>query len=181
MSFEITITIPIKPHLKKMIARTKKVDPFTISMGKCFYSGIIYQPLLKHSIRVKAKDTKKFTEQLPIVIPSDLAKENRFTWDARTLAFIDSALSGIFEDKLFMYLDDNCFEKGDIQTYINRFMDNYDITEDDIQYETLKKMYYRKRKSANLKDDVNFRAKQKKQQPTIIQPQQGLDLFSQVL
>lgn len=178
MSFEITITIPIRPHLKKMIGRTKKVDPFTISMGKCFYSGIIYQPLLKQSIRVKPKDCKRFTDKLAITIPSDLAKENRFYWDTRTLAFIDSTLSGIFEDKMFMYLDDNCFEKGDIQKYIHRFMDNYNITEDDIQYETLKKMYYRKRKTSKVKENVNFRAKKDKQQPKESGESGALTLFN---
>ena len=167
MGFQWEVVLPIRPHLLKMIARTKDIAPFRIVMGKCHYSTIIYNSLLKTVIRVRPT-TQNYKGKMNIVIPSDLAQENRFTFDARTLNQIDKTLASIFEEKLVFYLDDNCFDKGDIKKYIQKFMDNYSLSEDDIQYDTLKKIYYRNRRSRTVPDKRNFRTKTKKKKSVII-------------
>lgn len=164
MSYQFSIIIPIRPHLKKMIARTKTTNPFTLSMGKCYYSQIIFSNLLKGYIQVKPKDEFRFTEKMEVQIPNEMAKENRFTWDSKTITSIDKALSGIFEDKLFTYLNDNCEGKGDIKDYILKFMENYNLADEDIMLDSLKKMFYRYRKATDKFNKTNFRAGSDNQQ-----------------
>jgi len=103
--------------------------------------------------------------ELRVIIPPDLAKENRFCLDARTVVHIDKVLDSLFNDFFLLYMDDNCKEKGDIKNSIYKFRDNYNLTEDDIQFETLKKIHYRARLKTPKKNKHNFRAKLITQKP----------------
>lgn len=152
-----TITIPIRPHLKKMIARSKSVDPFIISKGKCHYSHAIYNALRSSASRHTMKHPEVLSESLPIYINNTLFKSGRYVVDDRLVSNVDNILQSLFEDKLFTYLDDNASGKGDIKDYIDKFRDNYNLTEEDAKYDTLKKMYYRHRQENPQKEQRNFR------------------------
>lgn len=156
-TLSFTITIPIRPHLKKMIARTKSTDPFIISKGKCHYSHALYNALRSNVSRHILKHPDALSEVLPIYINNTLFKDGRYVVDDRMVNNIDCVLQSMFEDKLFTYLDDNAEGKGDIKEYIEKFRDNYGLTEEEAKYDTLKKMYYRYRQDNPINDARNFR------------------------
>lgn len=161
MSFELTITIPIEPHLKKMIAKHHQVQPFRLKKGRCFYSKIIYSTLLKNLKRVEPTKGTRYKDQLEVLMPSDFVKENRFIIDNNAVVQINYALKGIFLEKLIDYLDERCQDKGDIKTECINFMAYYELTEEDITLDALQKAFYRYRQSKSEEDNRNFRTKTK--------------------
>ncbi len=158
MSYQFQLTVPIRSHFKKMVAKRHIVEPFKLSSGRCHYSQIFFGNLHKNYIKAKPKHPDYFNTHLTIEFNSDLSRENRFYWDAQTVNSIDKALESLFNDKLFTYLDDHAQGKGDIQNGIIKFMECYAITEDDIKLDSLKKKYYRYRTNQEKHDKRNFRA-----------------------
>ena len=111
--FLFKITIPIRAHLKKMIAYHRKIEPFTVSFDKDHYAAIFYQAFQRDSFtQNNFKSKLKFNDSIDLLFPPHIAKENRFSIDRKRMSYIDAQLRSIFDEKLFEYLNDNCFEKG---------------------------------------------------------------------
>ncbi len=159
MGFEMTITIPIRSHLFKMINRTKETAPFTITMKDCVYSSIIYSALQKKYCAVQNRKKDVYNSELTIVIPAKYSLENRIYYDNQTLTFIDNSLRALFRERFLIYMSDNCIENGDIKKYIAKFMLSYDLTEEDILSETLTKLFWRKRNENVIDNSKNLRRK----------------------
>lgn len=160
MSYEFKASIPIRSHLKKMIAASVDVNPLVVSVGKNVYGGILYLCLQRQSLpSVEKRSAERFNDSLDILIPSEISKEGRFVFDPQRVSFIDKMLRGIFDEKLMEYLMDNCKQKGDVQFYCLQFMKRYDISEDEISLYALEKSFLRFRHSTGLIDKKIFRAK----------------------
>lgn len=154
---EFKITLPIQPHLLKMISKTNSVDPFVIKQ-RCHYGQIIFSNLKKNYVDTQPPtNTKAYSGNLQVLIANELAKQNKIILDDKTVQSIHQALNSLFYDKLFTLLDFNASGKGDIKENINRFMESYDITEDDLKRETVVKKYYRYRQNKDENDKINFR------------------------
>lgn len=165
MGFQFEITIPMRSHIVKMIARTKSIDPFIITMRDCIYSALIYSALQKKYCAVENRKKDVYNSELKITIPAMYSLENRIYYDNQTLTFIDNSLRALFKEKFLLYMSDNCEENGDIKKYISKFMKNYNLTEDDINPESLTKLFWRKRKEKVIDNSHNLRRKKKNQKP----------------
>jgi len=164
-----------------MIAKHREVFPFVISFDKDHISAIFYNAFERESYPQNSFKSKlQFNDSIELHFPEHIAKENRFNLDRKRLSYIDAQLRSIFDEKLFDYLDHNCFGKGDIQKYSIEFMNLYNISEEEITIDALVKSYQRYRKKNNVKDKINFRAKANYHKP-IKQPALAQnDLFNQV-
>lgn len=157
MSFEFTVKLPIQPYLKKMIAYNREVEPFTLSKGKDIYSEIIYGNLVRHKVVLPKKMKPKYSETLVIKVPDEFLDSKKFCFSKNRINRIDQLLRGLFDDRLYSYLEDHCFGKGDIERHLLLFMEKYKLTEDDILLSTLRVQYLRFRNSLTDKDLPNFR------------------------
>lgn len=177
--FQFDIKIPIRSHLKKMIAYNREITPFIVTFDKDHYAAIFYQAFERDSFTQNSFKSKlDFNDSIELSFPPHIAKENRFTLSRRRLSYIDAQLRSIFDEKLFDYLNDNCFGKGDIQKYSMLFMDKYEITEDEITLDALIKSYQRYRQKTDVKDKVNFRAKANYHKPRVIKETVQKNLFN---
>ena len=168
MSYEMNLSIPIQSHLKKMIGKFHAVEPFRIKVGRCPYSSIIYNTLQKQSIRVKPTKEDKFNDKLDIIIPSDLTKQMSWYLNDRGISAINSALRGLFQERLILHLTYTCEDKGDIKKDILSFLEMHGIEEEEFSYEACKKMFYRYRRNTGALQSKNYRTKgTKKVKPTI--------------
>lgn len=179
--FQFEIKIPIRAHLKKMIASNRNIAPFVVTFDKDHYAAIFYQAFQRDSFTQNSFKSKlDFNDFIELSFPPHIAKENRFQLSRKRLSYIDAQLRSIFDEKLFDYLNDNCFEKGDIQKFSMEFMKKYEITEEEITLDALVKSYQRYRKKSNVKDSINFRAKANFHKPSKTAQTQLNDLFNQV-
>ena len=146
MEIYVDVTIPIRPYLKKWISSNKECEPFfSISLTKCHFSAILLEPLQKERITVGKSEYKFLTDEIRCRMSETVMREKKFWMTSETPLIIDKRLKAMFDQQLVDFITMTNREKGDIKDSILCFMDYYELTEDDISWETLVKMYYRAR------------------------------------
>lgn len=76
---------------------------------------------------------------------SSVMNEKKFWLTSETPLIIDKRLKAMFDQQLVDFITMTNKQKGDIKDSIICFMEYYDLSEDEISWETLVKMYYRAR------------------------------------
>lgn len=143
----LKIEIPIKTYLKKFIAKNHCVEPFKISTGKCHISAILLEPLKKEgSIKATLRGDDTKYEYLECLMPEN---DSRFFFDNSTVLRINKRLDAMFDQQLCDMVSITNERKGDIFMRVKQFTDFYKISEDDLKFETVIKMYYRARYPQN--------------------------------
>lgn len=142
MSVKIEVKIPIKKYLKKFIAKTHETEPFVISTGKCHFSALIMDPIKKDYHKTFLKPDGSDYTDLSVMIPLN---ERKFTVDKETILRINQRLKSMFDQQLFDMVSIYNQKKGNIFDGIQEFVDYYNISEDDLKFETIVKKYYRAR------------------------------------
>ena len=141
----VDIIIPVRSYLKKFIANSREVEPFILSLSRCHFSAVILEPIKKGYKKVSLKESDHLNDELKIRMGSSVMKENKYFIDNYTVMSIDFKLKSMFDQQLVDYITINNSKKGDIKESIQMFMDHYGISEDDLKWETITKMYYRAR------------------------------------
>lgn len=144
-SLFVDVSIPIRPYLKKWISSNKEVEPFHLSLTKCHFSAILLEPLQKERIKVGLSEHKFLTDQIRCRMSSSVMNEKKFWLTSETPLIIDKRLKAMFDQQLVDFITMTNKQKGDIKDSIICFMEYYDLSEDEISWETLVKMYYRAR------------------------------------
>lgn len=139
------ITIPIRGYLKRFIASNNEIQPFQLKMTKCAISGLILESTKKDYKRSEDFTTKELNEKFTFTMSAELQKKNRFWMDERMVKIFDSRLKNMFDQQLIDFVTIQNEKIGDIKTAILQFMDYHGISEDDLAWETVCKMYYRAR------------------------------------
>jgi hypothetical protein len=138
----IEVKIPIKAYLKKFISKNHPVEPFIISTGKCHLSALILDPIKKDFSKPTLKVDKEVYTDLRIIVPTN---SNKFWFDEETVLRINQRLKSLFDQQLCDMVSITNERKGDIFKRVKEFTDYYNITEDELKFETIVKMYYRAR------------------------------------
>jgi hypothetical protein len=180
MSYTYRISIPIRSHLKKMIAYYRDVEPFKLTIGKDHYASMIYLSLSRGSFPLTQSNGERFNDWLEVEINSSISTENRFTVDPKRVSYIDSQLRDIFDEKLMEYLNDNCQQKGDVQFFCMQFLKRFGITEEEITLDAMVKSYQRFRHRKGIMDEKTFRAKVTMHRAAETVSENQLILFSNV-
>jgi hypothetical protein len=146
MSDQVTIQIKILPYLKEFI-EAKHGNPALASSNTAF--GVILKPFLEPiPIGVTVKPVKG-NDVLTIIIPkydnSPGSFQNVYISESNQIEF-ETAYRSYFKELFFSAVDDKFRLVGSYKKTILQFCSDNNITYTKINYETLKKLYYRYRK-----------------------------------
>lgn len=147
--YTITVKIPIRSYLKKMIAGSNSVEPFKISVKRCHFSAIILEPLQKEKIKIPEVEKIRWNDELICSFDSETLKEKKFWVSFEAINLIDFRLKALFDQMLIDHININR-HRGTIEDNILMFLEYYEISEDDLSVETAQKMYYRARYPQNV-------------------------------
>lgn len=143
--FEIKLVFPIRSYLKKFIGKYTCVEPFQITAKKCHFSAIILEPLSKKIVVIEKCDKKRLNAELHCTFDSVTDHEKKFWVSSAAIISIDWRLKELFDQQLIDFVTMNHSKQSTIDDNILRFLEYYDITEDDLTLDAAKKMYYRAR------------------------------------
>jgi hypothetical protein len=143
---EISVTIPIQHYLKKYLAKTLDVSPLQMH-NRCHVTALLLEPLKKGFIPSKEELSVKFDDFLTCVMNTSILRENKFHIDKDVVLRIDTLLSDKFNEDCFCFIDQQRSKDPNWhdQTSILEFMEYYELQDEDIQFDTIKKRYYRHR------------------------------------
>lgn len=140
---ELRITIPTRRYLKKWLAASYPVEPFVISTNKNPVADFMFNTFSKTYIRIDADSMKYLDDTLEIVIPDFYAIQNQFHVGKKHALQIDRFLRDSFYRTIYEAVNLVCEKRGDKQALIFKILASYGITEEDVQFETIRKALYR--------------------------------------
>lgn len=150
----MVITVKIKPWLKEFLV-CKFGEPVIAERNSL--TGALIGPLLEYTPDNYIPVKYLREESIEIDVPRDLTKNatrtdfgNVYVSDYNQQIF-ERGVSELFKEILFNYMNDkiryeNRFRSSNFKDCIYQFCIDYNISFNSIQYENLKKMYYRHRK-----------------------------------
>ena len=156
-----TITIKLKPYLQEFL-RCKLQDAEQLTASKRNIIGVLLRPMLeikkKDEFPVFHRNDKEWiTFNLPRYEDEFDVRGNSVTISEKNMKYFEDCLEAYFKDLFFSYMDDKVRymsdpgKRGGIKKCIIQFCADCDITFNCINYEMLKKSYYRRRLEINKK------------------------------
>jgi hypothetical protein len=143
------VTIPIKPYLKQMLIENYDCYPFTLNDPndpiKKFIEQRVELTLFNESDRAKLIKEEKYDDELQLEYGVDMIIGFNLEVSLDSIIKINKYLTKVFNDLLYNYVLARHKEINDIRDAIFSFMEEYDITDDHIDYDSLRKKYYRYR------------------------------------
>lgn len=143
---QVTIKIPTKSYLRKFIEVTFGSD---LKLTERNWIGVLVLNILKRkTFKNSNYDYKKynFTYDDEIIFHAHLDKTYRYgcVLLEPQKFYINKSIDGIFKDEIIKQaLINQSSYSIDFKTSILNILDAYDITEDELSYETLRKHYNR--------------------------------------
>ena len=147
--YTVKIELPIRSYLKKFIAASKEVAPFHIVNKRCHFSALILEPLGKDEAICKEVDKIRLNEVLTCIYHSFQLSQKKLNLSHEGILLIDFRLKEMFDQQLIDFININHSKECSIQESIQKFLNYYQITEDDLSNDTAVKMYYRARYPQN--------------------------------
>lgn len=136
-------TIPIRGYLKQYLAFYMPIDPIDLNLKNVF-NLYIFSVLDKPAWFTKS-EYDKFDNEITIVIDKCFTRFNKNSVNEFTVEALDSFINKHFYDNLYIHLD-LCVSFGmKYKESLMFFIKKYNL-EEYIDYDTLKKNYYRYRK-----------------------------------
>jgi hypothetical protein len=143
--YTLKFDLPIRSYLKKYIAASKEIDPFHIVNKRCHFSALILEPLGKDEAVCKELDKVRLNDVLPCIYHSHQLAQKKLNLSHEGILLIDFRLKEMFDQQLIDFININHSDEYSIQDSIQKFLNYYQITEDDLANDTAVKMYYRAR------------------------------------
>lgn len=147
----ISITIPVKPHIKKYISVRYGVEH---TLTKKSLLGILLFNILDKKTPRPSQNFTVFSEKYTIQISKQYFYERGFEISKRKKQFLAICLEKLFIEDFYSHIDISVSKMGLTAAESMRFfLDQYEITENEVKYESLYKKYQR---------HCNFKIKSKK-------------------
>jgi len=142
---EITIEIPIKSYLKKYIEVSFGEN---IKLSERTWIGIIIYNVIKRKTFKNNYDYKPVSEDINAQMQFKISSDTSYRYGCILLPtqiyYINSALDGLFKGEIVKQALINQNNYGiDFKTSILTILDAYDITEDELNYESIRKYFNR--------------------------------------
>lgn len=150
-----------------MATVTVKMKPYLVEFAKCkmgnglFANSEIVTKIVKPFIRRMPKDYKYFPEfgsnilEVPVSLFSDLyTADNKIYITPVDQASIARTFEAHFDDALFSYVSDKVRYNAELKKCFFQFCDDYNISWENLNYDMMKKKYYRFREKKSKK--MNF-------------------------
>lgn len=153
-----TITIKLKPYLQEYLKCKLKQEDVTANRT---FVGVIVKPLISYRpMDVKPSFTngdEYITIELPTYMDLEIRRGSVFMTESNQEQF-ERILNWHFWDLFFQYMDDKVrymskenTRKGSIKKCILQFCSDYNISYNHLNYEMMKKAYYRRRAKEELR------------------------------
>lgn len=142
MIFEQTILV--KSYLLKFLSKSIPTDPFNLTEKNRY--GIFIINMLRHSevVRTNRYFIQGKTEKMRIRIKEHYERSYGINISAWHQYQFNNMLLDEFHDRMIDYVISRYTgKKGDIKNALHGFCDHYDISEDDLPFRTLVKMWER--------------------------------------
>ena len=150
-----TITIKLKPWLQEYL-RCKLKDPESASRKNIV--GALLTPFLEYTpkdyVYHKKSGPEYMTFELPTLMGDKNTRSGNLYISEDNMKNFERVLDMVFKDHFYSYVDDKIRyiettsgKSGTIKTCIEQFCMDLNISYNHINYEMLKKSYYRKRES----------------------------------
>jgi len=165
------ISIPVKPYIKKWLMETHMLFPLDVSEDNdiCrFIFRHVSLCIVPENDIIRMIKENKYDESIDLLLPTD-ASSNCSISVYNTIK-INTHLVQLFNRSFYEYLHERCNKRNDIKNNIFDFMEFFEITDDDIDYDSLRKKYFRYRRK--LKSQPKIKHKK------IIQNESTLSLFN---
>ncbi len=142
MDQDISYQIPVKSHVFKYLCAHVDVDPFKVSTKNEFST------LLLLCLERKPNTFEKrlnYPERLNIRIPQ-LHSDSQGSWlSNKKIIMFNEMIERMMKRELYAMLNQGNAGKGDIKRIIFKFRDFYGITDQEMEYQNLRKAYNRER------------------------------------
>jgi hypothetical protein len=163
----IAIAIAVKPRVKKYLMRLYGTDKIRFKKS---YDPIHFQFLSlldRPSITFRNPNYKKLDskEKVEFLISEDMKERSGCVVSEENVLHFNFFIDYLIKKEFFLYVDSFIIrntkdgERVRIKIAIDRFMEEYELTEDDIKFETLKKAYYRYKRKKQKKCSVKLSLK----------------------
>lgn len=135
--------LPTERYLKKFLATKTNIEPDYLLSNKDKFGSFVYVCLRNPEYKVELNE-KRFNEKIKIIIPLSYEKNGKCELNNEAIHLINNFLKNWFYEDFIRYMTLTSMFNIRMDKSILSFCMNYDIEIDiDIQYETLKKQYYR--------------------------------------
>ncbi|GHE64852.1 hypothetical protein [Roseivirga thermotolerans] len=138
ISYDKEVEIKLLPHLKKFIPKFyKQSEPikvdFNTSLGTAFHS------VLRKKFNYK-KDRERYTSSLRFLLNQDLSK---LSLEHQFLVQFNVEYDRIFKENLYSWVLGQSYLCTSDSQAVRNFLNYYNITEDDLKFESARTMYLR--------------------------------------
>ncbi|WP_300685501.1 hypothetical protein [Chryseobacterium sp.] len=143
----ITINLPVSPAIKKYLT-TRLGNNYHLTNNDWF--GIIFLNMLENKnnkyYEFIGKKTTNRIETFPITISLSMADKNGFIIRAKHETQINKIIDDVFRQDMYIQALINKKEYGiEYQTSLSNILDAYDITDEELTIDSLKRDFIRKR------------------------------------
>ena len=137
----ISIMIPVKPHVKKFI-EVKYGQTHTLTTKS--YLGLLLFNVLDKNAQPLDHDFKSFGDQYEIKISRQYLYEHGYNVSPVKRQFLSLCMERLFIEEFYEFVDIHVSSIGfGAAKSIRLFLEKYNLTENEINYETMYKKYQR--------------------------------------
>jgi len=146
----LVLPVAIKPHLKSYLANKCAIEPHLVLSHKNKYSSFLLNSLRSKSLMLTdAENRYKIgdkPDKIMVSIPEFYEKNFGITISIAHQYWFNKFLQEDFIDQMMFCIGPWVTgKKGEIKPRLLAFREKYDITEDDLPFKTLEKMWERNR------------------------------------
>lgn len=148
----LSIQIPIKSYIKKWLIEDYFIHPLDLStkgeLQKLISRRINMCIVSQSQLQKMAKD-EKYDDSMEVALDVAPCDAVYYSISLSDIVKINKTLISWFDESLYVFIKPFDHKRNDIRDRIFQFMEHYDITDDDIDYDSLRKKYFRYRKQLN--------------------------------
>lgn len=149
----ITVTVPVHNFIKKFLLHRFDSTNGRITMTTQVGYGIAILKIFQKRTPFDSKDVNiNYTELITIEFSDYFSSQSGLYISNKNIALLNQAIKDDFEKSLFNHVMINLISDKDleIETEILKYLAYFNINEEDIKLDSLKKSFYRWRKARNF-------------------------------
>lgn len=150
---QLEIRVAVKPYVKKFIGASYAVDPFVLTTNN-MYGIFLFHSLEKPKLTI-AEDTPAIDEDekldesiyygnLPVLISENFWNKKGCIIPAGKQYHFNKFVTYQFHEEFYKYVQNRLGPKGSRNSAIKKFLQLYDISEDELSFKTIQRAYERR-------------------------------------
>lgn len=148
----ISVSFPVHSYIKKFLLHRFDSTTGRITATSTVGYGITILKIFQKKTPFDSKDVKiNYSDKLTIEFSDYFSSQSGLYISNKNIALLNQAIKDDFENSLFNHIMINIISNKDleIENEILKFLAYFNINEDELKLDTLKKSFYRWRKERN--------------------------------